>query len=532
MQSFQQSTNQQEGSSHPIVKTVFAYIRVSTVKQGQHGVSLQEQREAIVRYASRQSLTIARWFEERQTAAKRGRPIFNEMLRLLTRNQASGVVIHKIDRSTRNLRDWADLGDLLDRGVDVHFAVESLDLHSRGGRLSADIQAVVATDFIRNLREETRKGFYGRLKQGLYPLAAPLGYVDQGGGKDKTIDPISGPLVRRAFELYATGTFTLDTLIAELTRLGLRNRQRKQISLNGVSRLLNNPFYIGLIRLRSTGEVFQGSHQHLVPKALFDRVQAQLKGKVRSQGRINQFLFRRFLHCQACGRTLIGERQKGHVYYRCHTSPCTTSTIREEALESEALRVLTPLKFSLEQKAYFAHRIVRLRDDSHRDKVSATAALDFRLGKIQDRLHRLPDAFLDGAVERTLFEDRKRALLLERISLDDARRAILENDSLTSDKVAEYLELAGTAYLSYTVGLPEEKRALLEELTSNRSVLGKDVVVELREPYAEVAKHLFSTECDPYRDTARTMDQVFDTLVEWAKNNPEKRCSIRSDSSL
>jgi len=57
------------------------------------------------------------------------------------------------------LRDWADLGELIDAGVEVHFATESLDLHTRGGRLSADIQAVVAADYIRNLREETRKGF-------------------------------------------------------------------------------------------------------------------------------------------------------------------------------------------------------------------------------------------------------------------------------------------------------------------------------------------------------------------------------------
>src|SRR5271155_6201404 len=99
----------------------------------------------------------------------------------------------------RNLKDWADLGELIDAGVEVHFANESLDLHTRGGRLSADIQAVVAADYIRNLREETRKGFYGRLKQGLYPLPAPLGYLDRGKGKVKEVDPIMAPVVARAF---------------------------------------------------------------------------------------------------------------------------------------------------------------------------------------------------------------------------------------------------------------------------------------------------------------------------------------------
>src|SRR5262249_8667061 len=151
-----------------------------TAKQGERGVSLQEQRDAIERYCQRVGLQVSRWFEERETAAKRGRPIFSRMLKLLRRGEAQGVIIHKIDRSARNLKDWSDLGELIDQGVEVHFANESLDLQSRGGRLSADIQAVVAADYIRNLREEARKGFYGRIKQGVYPLPAPLGYLDRG----------------------------------------------------------------------------------------------------------------------------------------------------------------------------------------------------------------------------------------------------------------------------------------------------------------------------------------------------------------
>src|SRR5438128_3927745 len=197
------------------MKKLFGYTRVSTAKQGEHGISLQDQHDAIVRYAQRFGLEIVAWFEERETAAKRGRPIVNQMLRLLRQGKADGVIIHKIDRSARNLKDWADLGELIDEGIEVHFANESLDLQTRGGRLSADIQAVVAADYIRNLREETRKGLYGRLKQGLYPLPAPLGYLDKGKGKPKEPDPIRGPLVRKAFELYGCGRYNLDTHVEE-----------------------------------------------------------------------------------------------------------------------------------------------------------------------------------------------------------------------------------------------------------------------------------------------------------------------------
>src|SRR5215813_4416371 len=198
------------------MKQFYGYVRVSTAKQGEKGVSLQEQRDAIERHAQRNGLQISEWFEERETAAKRGRPIFNKMLKLLDRGKGDGVIIHKIDRSARNLKDWADLGELIDKGIEVHFANESLDLNSRGGRLSADIQAVVAADYIRNLREETKKGFYGRLKQGIYPISAPVGYLDKGKGNAKEPNRVTAPLVRRAFELYSTARYSLDTLLREL----------------------------------------------------------------------------------------------------------------------------------------------------------------------------------------------------------------------------------------------------------------------------------------------------------------------------
>ena len=223
------------------------------------------------------------------------------MLKLLRQEKAQGLIIHKIDRSARNLKDWADLGEMIDAGIEVHFANESLDLHTRGGRLSADIQAVVAADYIRNLREETKKGFYGRLKQGLFPIPAPVGYLDCGKGKPKEPNPAMAPLVAKAFELYGTGGYSLHRLLEELQRLGLRNRRGGNVSLNGLSTILNNPFYIGLMRINTTGELFPGQHQPLVNKTLFERVQRILQGKTVDRMTRHDFTFRRLMRCASCG---------------------------------------------------------------------------------------------------------------------------------------------------------------------------------------------------------------------------------------
>lgn len=187
------------------MKSYFAYIRVSTVKQGEQGSSLSEQRDAITAFAARQGLPIRAWFEERETAAKSGRGEFSRMLAALKKGKAAGVIFHKIDRSARNLKDWSTIQELADQGIDVRFTQESINLASNEGKLTGDFLAVISSHYIRNLREEVKKGIRGRLKQGLYPLQAPIGYLDQGSAKPKIPDPVRAPFVRAAFELYADG---------------------------------------------------------------------------------------------------------------------------------------------------------------------------------------------------------------------------------------------------------------------------------------------------------------------------------------
>src|SRR5437870_5574892 len=301
--------------------TFFAYARVSTPRQGEKGVSLPEQKHAIERYARQHELEITRWFEERESASQTGRPAFNDMLRLLRLGKGQGVIIHKIDRSARNMQDWADVGKLADVGLEVHFASENVDLKTVGGRLSADIQAVVAAHYSRNLREEVKKGLYGRLKQGFYPFRAPIGYLDQGTAKLKIHDPVRAPLLREAFKLYSGGRSSLPLLAQEMFRRGLRNHNGGPVTINGLATILKNPFYIGLMRIYKTGQTFRGNHEPLIETGIFEKVQAVLAGKRVDRSKSHVSTYSRIVRCDTCRYSLIAERQKGRVYYRCHNRP-------------------------------------------------------------------------------------------------------------------------------------------------------------------------------------------------------------------
>ncbi len=494
-------------------KKYFGYIRVSTAKQGEKGVSLQEQRAAIEQYAQRYALNMVQWFEERESAAKRGRPVFTQMMKQLRSGQVRGVIIHKIDRSARNLKDWADLGDLIDAGLEVHFANESLDLHMRGGRLSADIQAVVASDYIRNLREETKKGFYGRLKQGFYPLPAPLGYLDRGKAKKKEPDPDRSLFVAKLFVLYGTGQYSLHRLLAESHAWGLRNRRGRHLTLTGLSTILNNPFYAGLMRIRRTGEFFAGNHEPLVAKTLFDRVQAILRGKTVFRTVRHDFAYRKLVRCGRCKYTLIGEKQKGHVYYRCQWRDCPTTTVREEVVDTALSPSVAKLTIDPQEMEYVRGWVEDERAQEHTRCQQELHNARLRLDEIRTRLGRLTDAFIDGNIEKSLFDGRKAVLLNdEQRTLGIIRDLEAGNDRILQ-RLEGFLELVNNATVAYKNANPAEKCELVKSLLSNLTVIDKKVEITLKPEVCLVANRPKTSNGAPSRCVPRTWNGLLKKLV-------------------
>ena len=498
---------------------VFAYARVSTPRQGERGVSLTEQRDAISRYAERYGLEIVRWFEEQESAAKKGRAAFSQMLRLLRLGVAQGVVIHKIDRSARNLEDWNDIGKLVDAGVDVYFATENIDLKTTAGRLSADIQAVVASHYSRNLREEVKKGMYGRLKQGFYPLRAPVGYVDNGSAKLKTPNPISAPLVKTTFELYSTGEYSLPALAKEMFRRGLRSRSGGRISVNGIATMLRNQFYVGLMPIAKTGEIYQGNHAPIVSTRLFEAVQSVLSGKRVDRSASHIFLFSRIVRCGTCRYSLIGEHQKGHVYYRCHNRPfkspavCPKTSIREEQVEAALLEELEKIELGDGEVTLAKEAFVRHRENLVTTRQSVLNALQLQSSQLEAKLMRLTDLLLEGAIEKSVFDVKQKDLLAERTSLREQLSANRESSEANLARIEKTVELAKYPASLYKTASVENKRKLLKILLSNLVVSEKKVEITLSIPFRLITEREKDRLGRPNRGTCRTWDQIIQELL-------------------
>ncbi len=460
------------------MRTYFAYIRVSTVKQGEKGSSLTEQKDAIEHYAQKHNLHISEWFEEQVTAAKQGRPLFKAMMARLKRGHAHGIIIHKVDRSARNLRDWSDLASLMDSGTDVHFAHEAMDMQTRGGRLSADIQAVVAADFIRNLRDEVKKGLYGRIKQGIYPFAAPVGYQNNGKAQLKTIDPVQGPLVRQAFELYASGKYGLHGLRSEMTKRGLCNQSNRPFYTGSLGKMLRNPFYYGAMEIK--GQLYQGKHQPIVSKTLYDSCRDRAAGRLVSATRVwggKEYRYRSLVNCNGCGSRMTAEMQAGYAYYRCRSGVCKGVCINENYITAELNLALSYLPLPQLLETF----LLEVFEQAQKERIGATqsikAELELQLAQIEARDGRLTDSMIDGVINRTAYETRRNVLLNERINVSE-RLQNLQID-IQSDKATEkFTEVVKALQNMAHLQNEAQFREIMKLASPKIAISGKSVAIQ------------------------------------------------------
>ncbi len=188
------------------MQTAILYARVSSREQEQEGYSIPAQLKTIREYASKNGFVISKEFVDIETAKMTGRKAFGEMVEFLSRSKDGRIVlVEKTDRLYRNFRDAVTLEDL---ETEIHFVKENqiLSKNSRSqDKLTHGLHLLIARNYVENLREEVIKGMREKAEQGIYPGRAPFGYRNNREKRNIEIHPDNSRIVKRIFELYATG---------------------------------------------------------------------------------------------------------------------------------------------------------------------------------------------------------------------------------------------------------------------------------------------------------------------------------------
>jgi hypothetical protein len=273
------------------------------------------------------------------------------------------------------------------------------------------------------------------------------------------------------------------------------------------------------MRIYKTGETFSANHAPLVSTALFETVQGQLAGNRVDRHDRHVFRFSRIVHCGTCGYSLIGERQKGHVYYRCHDRPfknpavCPRTSVREEDLDQAILGCLADVDLSDQEMALARATLATKRTELEQVRAAAIQTLRLQLDQIESRLAKLTDLLVDGTLDKSLFTEKQNVLLMERTKLHEKLAEAQQGLDRSLESLARTVELARSPSMLYKTSSPEKKRELAKTLLSNLVASAKNVDVTLALPFRLIAERQNLADGRPYRGDCRTWEHIFAKIL-------------------
>jgi DNA invertase Pin-like site-specific DNA recombinase len=320
------------------------YARVSSKEQEETGYSLPSQERLLKDYGERKDFKIVKMFIIAESASgAKERKVFAEMMEYMKRNKIPILLCEKVDRITRNFKEAVAVNDWLEEDTtrSVHFVKQNLIIHKNAKsdeKFRWDIEIVLAKKFIANLSEEVKKGQKEKLAQGGFPTRPPVGYktIGEKGHKIHVINENQAPIVKRMFELYSTGNYSLNALVDTMHKEGLRSNDGGKIGKSRMHKHLSNPFYYG--KMCWNNELYDGRHEPLISKELFNVVQAKLVRKTDNpQYKTHMPVFKAKIKCEECGGVITWETQKGHWYGHCnHYKKCSQKTyVKQMGVEDQ-----------------------------------------------------------------------------------------------------------------------------------------------------------------------------------------------------
>ncbi len=400
----------------------YLYARKSTDDEDRQVLSIESQINELREYAKRENLVIVEEFVEGKTAKAPGRPIFDFMLKQIEGGLVDGILAWHPDRLARNSIDGGRVIYLIDIGklADLRFPTYRFD-NSAQGKFMLSIAFGQSKYYVDNLSENVKRGLREKLRRGEWPGWAPVGYLND--YKQHMIYPDSekAPFIRKLFELYATGNYTLESTIDELKRWGFLGNRGKPVCKAQLARMLRNPIYYGVFKYR--GELHEASHPPLISKKLFDKVQDVLDGKSRAHKPAEvKYAFTGLIKCSHCGCAITAEKQKGHIYYHCtkKKGPCPSKKfLREEALLSQVNKAILKIYVDDETKNKMLNRLEELQQEESKASFSLSGQIKDRLKEFDAKIECLIDVYINREISQEEYLRKKAKLLNEKKDLEE-----------------------------------------------------------------------------------------------------------------
>lgn len=328
------------------------YSRKSSEADELQALSIESQVKEMTAIAERLNLNVVAIKREAHSAKDSGqRPVFLEMIRELQEGKFNGILTWAPDRLSRNAGDLGTLVDLMDQKKLIHIQTYGQTFSNSPNEkfllMILCSQAKLEND---NKSINVKRGLRARVEMGLWPCRPPTGYTKYKRMDQKcesVIDPKRAPVIKELFEKIGYDGWSGRKVHHWLKYdLDFKTEANKHLSLGNIYRILENTFYYGTFEFpKASGQWYQGSHEPIITKELFDVVQEKIKSQtLQPRSAQKEFAFTKIMTCGLCGSGITADEKfkeqkngvtRRYVYYKCtriRDSQCPCGYVNEDDL--------------------------------------------------------------------------------------------------------------------------------------------------------------------------------------------------------
>jgi site-specific DNA recombinase len=492
-------------------------------------LSLESQEKELKALALKNGFNIIKIFKENESAYKKGRPDFNEMISLLEQGKADSILVWHLTRISRNSYDGGRIIYLLDEGILKSIITPQKTYQNTGeDKFILSIELAMAKKSSDDTSSFVKRDIQAKADKGEFPGKAPLGYlnIDKEGRiagnnfdskkqimleeagrplKRIEIDPIDGSIVKQIFIEASKGIHTLEGLCDIAYNLGLRaNRSGTRIVKASLHRMLTNPFYYGAFLWEGNLYTKDIKHEALITKELFDQVQTALGMKSFTKKEITDYMYPNLMVCGECESTISAQIQKGHRYYHCTHYKAKKKGIkcsqkkyyREEEIEEKLIELLKTVTIPQEFVEWGKSVIRENFDEEVKLNESQRLAQQNNVNLAKKKLHNLFQLKISPQNEHgELLSDEEYLVEKNKLQTEihDGESILADtsqNERTWLDDCEEFFDFTSKLQEHFTNSSPEDKRIILQNI--GKIVLNNgEMAFKLKEPYlyaAEIVK--------------------------------------------
>ena len=339
------------------------YARKSSEQDERQAMSIESQVREMKELACKEDIFIKEVQTESCSAKVSGtRPVFGKIIDDIRKGYFNGILTWAPDRLSRNAGDLGTLIDLMDAKKLLSIKTYSQTFNNSPNEkfllMILCSQAKLEND---NRGLNVKRGIRAKCDMGWRPCMSPLGYYNRAfaGIKDIVVDPVRGPVVSEMFFKAAYLGHSGRKIKKWLDSINFTTRTGKPAQVSLILSMLKNTFYYGVFEYPlGSGQWYRGSHEPLITKEIFDKVQSRREGVNKGKWGSKVFAYKQILKCGYCGSNIVAEDKfkklidgnfSHHIYYHCSKhldNGCGKHYIREEDLEDGLIKIIKNLDFT------------------------------------------------------------------------------------------------------------------------------------------------------------------------------------------